>query len=479
MIGAMRTRQPLWLGSEPVTTASEIEVRDKWTGASAAAVAEADAGVIDRAIASAAGAARAMAELPAWRRQAILSHCVTRFTARRDELAELLIVEAGKTITDARTEVGRLIDTFRIAAEEAVRIGGEVLELQIAPRAEGYRGRWEWFPVGPVALIAPFNFPLNLAAHKIAPAIAAGCPLVLKPASQTPLGALAIGEVLAETELPRGAFSILPCRGEAALPLVTDPRIRLLSFTGSPAVGWELKARAGRKRVLLELGGNAAVLVDRDADLDDAVPRIVRGAFYQGGQSCISVQRILVHRDAYDRCRALLVDATRALRRGDPRDERTFQSPLITVAEAERVERWVGAAVARGARVLCGGERDGAFIAPAIVEDVPLDADLSCREVFGPVATLAPFDDFDAALAAVDASEYGLQAGLFTRDVHRIERAFRRLEVGAVIVDDVPAFRVDSMPYGGVKHSGLGREGPRWSIREMSEPRLLVLRGAR
>lgn len=472
----METYRPLWLANRPHTTGSRIEVHDKWTGGLAATVSRAEPATIEAAIAAAAAAAPAFAAWPSFRRQQVLQHATSRLAERGAELVELLIVEAGKTIRDARTEVTRLLDTFRFAAEETTRIHGETLDLAVTPRAQGYRGRLEHFPLGPVALIAPFNFPLNLAAHKVAPALAAGCPFVLKPASQTPLGALLLGEVLAETDLPPGTFSILPCRGDEARPLVTDERLRLLSFTGSPAVGWDLKARAGRKRVLLELGGNAAVLVDADTDLDDAVPRIVTGAFYQAGQSCISVQRSFVHSSLYPEFRTRVAAAANALRRGDPRDERTFQSPLISRADAERVEQWIQAALARGARLVCGGTRDGSFVAPTILEDVPRDADVSCREVFGPVAVLAPFTDFDDALAQIDASDFGLQAGLFTRDVFRIERAFRRLEVGAVIVNDVPSFRVDSMPYGGVKQSGFGREGLRWSIREMCEPRLLVLR---
>jgi acyl-CoA reductase-like NAD-dependent aldehyde dehydrogenase len=299
---------------------------------------------------------------------------------------------------------------------------------------------------------------------------------VLKPASATPVGALIIGEVLAETKLPAGAFSILPVRGEKAARFAEDPRIRLLSFTGSPAVGWDLKARAGKKKVVLELGGNAAVVVDQDADLRDAVERVVFGAFYQSGQSCIAVQRVIVHESVYDEFKSGLVEATAALRMGDPKQEDTFIGPMISEAEAERLQGWIGQAVERGARLLVGGERKGALLAATVLENVPRDADVCAKEAFGPVAVLSSFRDFDAALDEVNDSAYGLQAGVFTRDLYRAHRAWDRLEVGAVIVGDVPSWRVDHMPYGGVKESGQGREGVRFAMEEMTEIRLFVLR---
>jgi acyl-CoA reductase-like NAD-dependent aldehyde dehydrogenase len=310
----------------------------------------------------------------------------------------------------------------------------------------------------------------------VAPAIAAGCPFVLKPASATPIGALLIGEVLSETDLPGGAFSILPCSRDDADVLVTDERFRLLSFTGSPEVGWDLKARAGHKKVVLELGGNAAVVVDEDANLEDATQRVVVGAFYQSGQSCIKAQRILIHERVYADFSARLVAATRALKVGDPRREDTFVGPLITEKDAERLESWIASAVARGARVLCGGGRRGALLEPTLLENVPKDADLVQKEAFGPVAVLSSFADFDAALDEVNDSRFGLQAGVFTRDVERIHTAWDRLEVGGVSINEVPSFRVDHMPYGGVKDSGFGREGPRFAMQDMTELRLLVIR---
>jgi len=391
-------------------------------------------------------------------------------------LAMALCIEAGKPIKDARGEVTRLIDTFQIASEESVRIGGEVLPLDISPRARGYQGMWKRVPIGPCSFISPFNFPLNLAAHKVAPALAVGCPFVLKPASLTPIGALMIGEVLAETDLPKGAFSILPCTRAGAARFTEDDRLKLLSFTGSPGVGWELKAKAGKKPVVLELGGNAAVIVDEDADLEDAVERIVFGAFYQSGQSCIGVQRIIVHSKIYDAFRSALVEKTRALESGDPKLESTFIGPMISEKEATRLHGWVEAAVESGATLLCGGNREGAMLEATLLENVSRNQDVVVQEAFGPVAVLSKFDDFDAALDEVNDSVFGLQAGIFTRDLYKAHAAWDRLEVGGVVIGDVPSWRVDHMPYGGVKESGLGREGVKFAIEDMTEVRLMVIR---
>ncbi len=472
----MQSRYPYWLAGEAFAPNHDLIVHDKFSGEEVARVAMADEDAIDRAIAAAVDSQDAMRALAAFERQAILNHCVTRILERADELANILCVEAGKPIRDARGEVSRLADTFRIAAEESVRIYGEVMPLDISARARGYTGMWKRVPIGPCSFITPWNFPLNLPAHKIAPAIAVGCPFVLKPASWTPVGALVLGEILAESALPPGAFSILPCRREGASRFTEDDRLKLLSFTGSHDVGWDLKARAGKKRVTLELGGNAAVLVDADADLDDAVQRIVFGAFYQAGQSCIGVQRILALAAIYDTFRDKLVAATGELVVGDPKDETTFVGPVISADEAARLESWIRAAVDRGARVLCGGERKGSLLAATLLENVPRDADLVCKEAFGPVAVLSRFDDFDAALDEINDSDYGLQAGLFVRDVYKVQRAWDRLEVGGVMIGEIPSWRVDHMPYGGVKNSGLGREGIRFAMEEMSESRLLAIR---
>jgi acyl-CoA reductase-like NAD-dependent aldehyde dehydrogenase len=475
-MATLKDHYPYYLAGRAIAANADLPVTDKYRREVATRVALADDRAIDEAIGAAVRAAAPLAAWPAHRRQAVLAHCVRRFGERADELALSLCIEAGKPIRDARGEVARLIDTFRVAAEESVRSYGEVMPLDISARAEGYRGMWRRVPIGPCSFISPFNFPLNLAAHKVAPAIAVGCPFVLKPASLTPLGALIIGEVLAETDLPEGSFSILPCRRDGAARFTTDPRLKLLSFTGSPAVGWELKAKAGKKKVVLELGGNAAVIVDRDTDVADAVERIVFGAFYQSGQSCIGVQRILVHDEVYDRLREALVTATRALVMGDPRDERTFIGPMISEEEAARLEGWIGAAVAAGGRLLCGGRRDGAMLEATLLEEVPRELPICREEAFGPVAVLSRFSDFEAALAEVNDSRYGLQAGVFTRDLYRAQRAWDVLEVGGVIIGDVPSWRVDNMPYGGVKDSGFGREGIRWAMEDMSEVRLLVVR---
>ena len=472
----LRDHYPYYLANRPESPNQDLEVFDKYSGELATRVAMADEVAIDQAIAAAVTAAEPMARMAAYERQAVLMHCVSRFAERAEELAEALCIEAGKPIRDSRGEVTRLIDTFRVAAEESVRITGEVMPLDISPRARGYTGMWKRVPIGPCSFIAPFNFPLNLAAHKVAPALAVGCPFILKPASLTPIGALVIGEVLAETDLPEGAFSVLPCKREGARLFSEDDRLKLLSFTGSPGVGWDLKARAGKKPVVLELGGNAAVVVDEDADLDDAVERIVFGAFYQSGQSCIGVQRIIAHEAIYESLRGRLVEKTAALVMGNPRDEETFIGPMISLAEAERLTGWIESAVANGAKLLCGGRRDGSMLEATLLEGVPASEDVVCREAFGPVAVLSRFTDFDDALAAVNDSVFGLQAGIFTRDLYKMQKAWDTLEVGGVVIGDVPSWRVDHMPYGGVKESGLGREGIRFAMKDMSEVRLLVIR---
>lgn len=473
----LKDAYPYYLANEAIFANRDLVVTDKYTGEAVSVVAKADPKALDQAIQAAADAAPAMAQLAPYERQHILEHCIQRFEARADELAMLLCVEAGKPITDARGEVTRLIDTFRVASAEAINIDvGDTLELATTARAHGYRGFTRRVPVGPCSFIAPFNFPLNLAAHKIAPAIAAGCPFVLKPASNTPLSAMVIGEILAETSLPKGAFSILPCDRDAADLLTTDERIKLLSFTGSPDVGWQLKSQAGKKKVVLELGGDAACIVDSDADLVEAVNRVSFGSFYQSGQSCISVQRIYVHTTIYQRFKERLLDKIQTLEVGDPRDADTNIGPLITEKEAKRVQAWVQEAVNQGATLLCGGERNGAIVTPTLLEHVPASATLMQEEVFGPVAMLIPFEDFDQVLEAVNSSRYGLQTGIFTRDLYKVQQAWDRLNVGGVIIGDVPSWRVDSMPYGGVKDSGFGREGVRWAIKDMTEERLLVVR---
>jgi acyl-CoA reductase-like NAD-dependent aldehyde dehydrogenase len=472
----LKPSYPLYLANEAKTPNQDLIVIDKYTGEVATRVAQADAATIDAGIAAAVEAAEPMARMAAYERQAVLAHCVTRFTERFEELALALCIEAGKPIKDSRGEVGRLIDTFRIAAEESVRMTGEVQPLDISPRAKGYQGMWKRVPIGPCSFVSPFNFPLNLAAHKIAPALAVGCPFVMKPASRTPLGAIIIGEVLAETDLPKGAFSILPAHREGADLFTTDDRLKLLSFTGSPDVGWDLKARAGKKKVVLELGGNAAVIVDRDTDLIDACERIIFGAFYQSGQSCIGVQRIIIHDAIYADLRRMLVDKAGKLVCGDPKDENVFIGPMIDEKEARRLDTWIQEAIAKGGTLLCGGGRKGAMLEATLLEDVPKGAKLRDEEAFGPVAILSRFTDFDDALNEVNDSKFGLQAGVFTPDLERALAAWDKLDVGGVVIGDVPSYRVDNMPYGGVKDSGLGREGVRFAMEDMTEIRNMVIR---
>lgn len=467
---------PYYLANVPVYANEDLAVRDKYTGEIATRVALADEQAIDEAIAAAVKAEKAMQHMPSYQRQEILNHCVRRFTERANELALALCIEAGKPIRDSRGEVDRLIETFKIAAEEAVRFGGDFMPLDRSPRTKGYVSLTKRVPIGACSFISPFNFPLNLAAHKVAPAIAAGCPFVLKPASLTPIGALIIGETLAETKLPTGAFSILPCHREGARLFTEDDRLKLLSFTGSPEVGWELKNKAGKKKVVLELGGNAACIIDEDVDLDDAVARIVIGAFYQSGQSCIGVQRILIHEHVYQPFKRLLVSATEKLKMGDPRDEETFIGPMISEKEAARLDQWIKDALDSGANLLCGGKRDGAFLAATLLENVPKEEKICRQEAFGPVAVLSSYHSFDDAIAEVNDSRFGLQTGIFTKDLYKAHQAWNELEVGGVVIGDIPSWRADQMPYGGVKDSGLGREGIRYAMEDMSEIRLMVIR---
>ncbi len=473
----LKERYPYYLANRPLQPNADLEVLDKYSGKVATRVALPDDQAVEQAIFAAVTAEAPMRALRPYQRQQILEHCVERFRDRAEELTLALCIEAGKPIKDARGEVTRLVDTFKVAAEEAVRIDGQVINLEISERAKGYRGFIKRVPIGACSFISPFNFPLNLVAHKVAPAIAAGCPFVLKPSERTPIGALIIGEVLAETDLPDGAFSILPVTGAHAGPFVQDERLKLLSFTGSQ-IGWQLKSQAGRKKVVLELGGSAGCIVDADqsAHMEFVIDRIITGAYYQSGQSCISVQRIFVHRSLYDDFRSRFVAKVKTLKSGDPQRAETFIGPVIDELAAQRIEQWINAAVEQGAKALCGGSRQGTMVEACVLENVAHDSIIYRDEVFGPVAMIEPFDRFDAALAAINDSDFGLQAGVFTNDLSHTMQAWDELVQGGVVVGDIPSFRVDNMPYGGVKGSGCGREGIRWAIADMSEERLLVLR---
>lgn len=414
-------------------------------------------------------------KLSSFQRAGILRKIARGIASRREDFARTICKEAGKPIKTARIEVDRGVYTFEVAAEEATRIYGEYIPLDTLEATSGRWGLLRRFPIGPVFAITPFNFPLNLVAHKIAPAIAAGCPVILKPAPQTPVTSLLLAEVIHESGWPDGALAVMPMSNDVAALLVADDRIKLLTFTGSAPVGWQLKNRAGKKRVTLELGGNAAVIVHSDTDLAYAAQRCVAGGFAYGGQTCISVQRILVHRPAYDEFTRLLVEGVRKLKVGDPMDEATDVPPLIREQDAVRAMQWIEEAVKDGARVLAGGKRDGSVVEPTVLTATQPKMRVNCDEVFAPVVTVEAYNHFDDAIRQVNDSSYGLQAGVLTRDAGLIQTAFEELEVGGVIVGDVPSFRVDQMPYGGVKDSGLGREGLRFSIEDMTEPKLMVM----
>ena len=471
----MTDHYPLFLAGRWVDTGSKIPVRSPWDGRLGATVAGAGERELEDAARAAAEAFEWTRLASTWERERILRIVADRLEERAEEFARTLVMEAGKPIRFARAEVARAVHTLRLSAAQASRITGKIIPIDTAPWGKGKTGFVRYVAAGPVAAISPFNFPLNLSLHKVGPAVAAGNPSVLKPASSTPVTACKIASLFEEAGAPPGWLSVVPCDRNLGQRLVDDPRFKVLSFTGSPAAGWEIRRRADRKKVALELGGNAAVILHEDADLDRAIPKIVLAAYGFAGQSCISVQRILAHEGILEEVRERLLAAIAAIRAGDPMDEDTVVGPLITKKAADRVMEWIGRAREAGARVLCGGEREGNLIQPTLLEEVPRDAEVDRLEVFGPVANLHVYEEFEEALAQVNDSTYGLQAGVFTRDMDGIMKAWRDLEVGGIVVNDVPTFRVDSMPYGGVKDSGTGREGPEWAMEHMTEPRLLVL----
>jgi len=452
-----------------------VEIRAPYDGAVIASVFQGRKEHAEAAIAAAVKAFGTTRRLPAFERQRVLRRVSENIAERKQEFARTMAQEAGKPIKAARTEVERAIFTFNVAAEESTRIYGEYLPLDWQEFTAGRWGIVRRFPLGPIAGITPFNFPLNLVAHKVAPAIAAGCPLVLKPAPQTPLTALLLAEAVQQAGWPDGGLNVLPLSNEDAGLLVTDERIKLISFTGSAAVGWQIKKNCGKKKVALELGGNAGVIVHSDADLAYAADRCVAGGFAYAGQTCISVQRILVERTAFAKFTDLLLEGVKKLKIGDPLDDSTDLGPLIRESDAVRASDWIQEAVRGGARLLCGGQRRGPVLDPTVLTGTRPEMKVNCQEIFAPVVTVEPYDDFNQALKQINNSPYGLQAGLFTRDAKLIFNAYEELEVGGLIAGDVPAFRIDHMPYGGVKDSGLGREGLRYAIEEMTEPKLLVM----
>ncbi len=465
---------PIYLAGEFVEAGSPLEVRNPATDELVATTFQAGPAELERATVAAVEAFDKTRRLASFERRDALAHVAERIAQEADDLAELLTRESGKPIRDARGEVSRGSLTFRTAAEEALRINGEWMPLDWNAANRGRSGIWRRYPIGPVAGISPFHFPLHLAAHKVAPALAAGCSIVLKPPSKDPLIMLRVAGYLDETSLPKGAVSILPMDRPTGDALVGDDRFKLLSFTGSPSVGWKMKAEAGKKKVVLELGGNAGAIVDETADLDWAVARLAYGAFAYAGQVCISVQRIYVVDSIYPEFERRFIEAVRSVKAGDPLDPDTDLGPMVDDKAVARTDEWVREALAGGARALAGGKPEGRLYPPTVLVDVPRDARVCGEEVFAPVVNLFPVPDFAAAIDEINNARFGLQCGLFTNDLERTLQAHDELDVGGVIVNDVPTWRIDPMPYGGVKDSGLGREGLRWSIEDMTEPRLLA-----
>jgi acyl-CoA reductase-like NAD-dependent aldehyde dehydrogenase len=461
---------------EWLTEGEPSEVRAPYDGSVLAAVNRPSPRHAERAVQAAVRAFEVTRKLPAYEKQRVLRAVAQGISDRREEIARTLAQEAGKPIKTARAEVERAVFTFTIAAEESTRIYGEWLPLDLQASSAGRWAMVRRFPIGPILSITPFNFPLNLVAHKLAPAIAAGCSVVHKPAGQTPLCSLLLAEIIERAGWPAGALNVLTLSGRDAEPLVADDRLKLLTFTGSAEVGWELKKRSGKKRVTLELGGNAGVIIHHDADLDDAAERCAFGGYSYAGQSCISVQRVLVHRTVHGKFLEAFVARVKKLKLGDPLDETTEVGPMINEAAARRAAEAVEEAVAAGATLLCGGARRGSLLEPTVLTGTKHRQSVNCQEVFAPVVTVEPYDDFHEAVKQVNDSNFGLQAGVFTRDMNLLFGAYEDLEVGGVVAGDVPTYRIDHMPYGGTKDSGLGREGLRYAIEEMTERKILVVR---
>ncbi|MEZ4500522.1 MAG: aldehyde dehydrogenase family protein [Thermomicrobiales bacterium] len=471
----MSKNYPIYLAGRWVTSNDRVEITNPYNNDVIGTTYLASAEQVEEAIVAAESAFQIMRTMPVFDRVAILMGLASRMREHRDALARMISLEAGKPIREAEVEADRGVFTVETAAEEAKRIGGDVMPLDLLPSSKGRFGIMRRFPIGPVSGISPFNFPLNLALHKLAPALASGNPIVLKPPTRDPLVMLMIAELLDDLGLPAGAVSILPMNREVGDILVEDDRFKLLSFTGSPDVGWEMKARAGRKKVVLELGGNAGVVVDDNSDLDYAAQRVRVGAFAYAGQVCISVQRVFVHEAVYESFKERLIAETGRIVLGDPLDRATDLGPMIDAKAATRSEGWINDAVAGGARVLTGGKADGRFLQPTIIENAPRESFVCSREAFAPLVTLFPVKSFKEAIEAVNDSLFGLQAGIFTNDLEKSLYAFENIEAGGVILNDIPTYRIDHMPYGGIKDSGLSREGLRYAIEDMTEMRLLVV----
>lgn len=473
----MSTARPFLLAGKLATGDTQWRITNPFDGSEVGVVSVASRAQMEEAVARASDAAEDARRMPAHARADVLLRIRSALQERKDELIRTMAAEAGKPVTAARAEVERLFHTLRDGAEEARRIPAELLPLDAVPAGAGRLGLVRRFPLSVVSGIVPFNFPLNLLAHKLAPAIACGASIVIKPPPQDPITPMMLAEAVADAGYPEGAISILPCEVADAAPMLDDPRVRMISFTGSAKAGWAIREQASKKRVALELGGNAAMIIAADADVERAASRAAIGGYSYAGQSCISVQRILVHRSRFDRFVETFLERVRALRVGDPLDEHTDVGPVIDEASARRAESWVKEAVSAGARAALGGDRNGTLMQPTVLLDTTSEMKVNAEEVFAPVTTVRSFDSLPEALAEANATRYGLQAGLFTNDLQAVMAAWDGLEVGGIIVNDIPSWRVDQMPYGGVKDSGLGREGVRYAIEEMTEPRLLVIGG--
>jgi glyceraldehyde-3-phosphate dehydrogenase (NADP+) len=465
---------PIYVGGSFQETDSGLDVINPYSGKTCFKTFLAGETQFEQATQAAVAVRQEMQHLPTYQRYEILMSISNQIHDAREEFASIMAKEAGKPYTTALGEVDRAVQTFLVTAEESKRLPGEVLSLDWMPNAVGKHGIVEYFPVGLVAGITPFNFPLNLVAHKVAPAIAAGCPMVLKPASSTPVCALKLAQIVDQTSLPKGAFSVLPMDRKTGNRLVTDDRYQLLTFTGSAEVGWLMKKNSGKKKIVLELGGNAGLIIENDADIEKAVSKAVIGGFSYAGQSCIHTQRIYVQAAVYDDFVTRYVKAVGNLVVGDPTNPETDVASMIDENNASRIEQWVNEAQQGGATVLCGGQRDGTLYQPTVVTNTSPEMKITYEEAFAPVVVIEQYTDFKLAVAAVNESEYGLQAGLFTHDNRKIRYAFNNLEVGGLTINETPTFRADHMPYGGVKDSGIGREGPKYAIYDMLEPKILI-----
>ena len=470
----MKKINDLLIGKQPIKGTSVLPVVNPFTGEPFAEVCLAESIEIDKAINLAEEAFKKTRVLPSYQRSRLCAEVASGIQDRSEEFAKIIVQESGKPLIYARTEVARSVSTFEIASQEALRLDGEMLTLDITESAHGKAGLTRRFPIGPIAGISSFNFPLNLVAHKVAPALACGNPIIIKPASSTPLSALLLEKIVQNTQAIEGSLSVLPCTSKNAAPLVEDPRLKMVTFTGSPDVGWGIKKRAGRKKVVLELGGNAGVIVEPDAEIDLAAKKIAFGAFVYSGQVCISVQRVFVHASKHDDFLNSLINETQAFRSGDPLDEKVTMGPMIDLESAERIESWVNEAVAEGAKIQTGGKRVKNYYPPTILTNVNPNLPVACREAFGPILIVNTYTNFNDAIKAVNNTAFGLQAGVFTNNMNKALGAFNQLDVGGVVINDIPTFRVDNMPYGGVKDSGFGREGIKYSLREMTEIKLLV-----